>query len=114
MESSGMDLDKCFQKIKFQKNYYITRQHLIEENLWVLMSSDLHSKFLKYAKRVPDGPDRITRSQVAGMHVIHDNVKDVYVIPRIPLSTEAIEEAYRATDPMGVLGKYENQFLECI
>lgn len=82
MNPFDFDLDATFDEITRQRNYYIDKYHLTCDDLWVLMAPAVHNAFLKYSKRTSEGPDRITRSCVLGMHVIHDKVKKVYVVPK--------------------------------
>lgn len=68
--------------IRKERDNYIREYGLTSDDIWVLLDREVHKKILKECDRTTEGPDRMTRSTILGMHAIHDKMKGVYVIPK--------------------------------
>lgn len=82
------ELEEIVESIRNAKNVLMREANISEDDLWILISDDLHMEIIENFERVPDGPERLSKTALCGMHAIHDGVKKPYVIPKKRLVKE--------------------------
>lgn len=83
-------MTEILNEIRQKRDAFCIAHCLTENDVWLLIDTWTHEALLKYPYRVSEGPDRITRQCVLGMHVVHDNMKQVWIIPKKKLPKEEL------------------------
>lgn len=76
------ELEAYLEDIREQRQRYFREYGLTHDDLWVLIDGRIHQAMLDTFPRVSEGPDRITKQCILGMHAIHDYVKKIWVVPK--------------------------------
>ena len=80
--SVDSDPQLIVDKLKEERDLYCKEYGVTPDDLWVLLPLRVHKSILHNCGRSGEGPDRITQNAIMGMHVIHDEMKRAYVIPK--------------------------------
>lgn len=83
-------MTEILNEIRRKRDDFCISHRLTEGDVWLLLDTRTHESLLKYPYRVSEGPDRITRQCVLGMHVIHDSMRQVWIIPKKKLPKEEL------------------------
>lgn len=74
--------DEILSEIRQDRQWYMNKYNLSPDDLWILLDWDVHMYIMKNCRVTSEGPDRITRSAILGMHTMDEKVKNAYVIPK--------------------------------
>ena len=76
------ETEDVLTKIRKERDKLLIQNDWSLENIEIFMDYDIHMTLLKNCKhRTTEGKDCMTRSKILGMHVHHERMKGIYIIP---------------------------------